>query len=101
MSEAEIKEQIASILKEHSVKASDLDAFASQLIWRIGRLTEDGPVTVRIGLASSVASFADLPRLKTATDAELEQAAREGNLRVEWVGAMPQGSGKSTGKGAA
>ena len=70
-----------------------LEALAPLLVWRIGRTTDDGPVTVRVGLASAAALFAELPRLKTVTDAELEVAGREGELRVEWIGHAPEGRG--------
>ena len=70
-----------------------LEALAPLLVWRIGRATDEGPVTVRVGLASSAGLFAELPRLKTVGDAELEAAAREGELRVEWVGHALEGAG--------
>ena len=52
----------------------------------MGRNGDEGPVTVRVGYFGSAALFADLPRLKSVTDAELEEAAVSGELRVEWVG---------------
>lgn len=67
-----------------------LDELASNLLWRIGRASEDGPVTVRVGLASSAPLFNELPRLRSATDAEVEAAVRESSLRVEWVGPRPR-----------
>ena len=70
-----------------------LEALAPLLVWRIGRTTDDGPVTVRVGLASAAPLFAELPRLKTVTDAELEVAGREGGLNVEWIGHAPEGAG--------
>lgn len=63
-----------------------LDALAGQLVWRIGRVSDEGPVTVRVGLARSTAAFAELPRLRNASDAELEEAVASGHIRVEWVG---------------
>lgn len=66
-----------------------LEALAGQLVWRIGRLSEEAPVTVRVGLASSVALFNELPKLRNATDSEIEAAVREKTIRVEWVGRMP------------
>jgi hypothetical protein len=66
--------------------ASLLDALAGQLVWRIGRASEDGPLTVRVGLASSAPAFAELPRLRSASDAELREAIDAGEIRVEWVG---------------
>lgn len=69
-----------------AVDPERLQALAGQLVWRIGRVSEEGPVTVRVGLASSAQLFADLPRLRSASDAELELALEQGELRVEWVG---------------
>lgn len=67
-----------------------LDELASNLLWRIGRVSDDGPVTVRVGLASSASLFSELPRLRSASDAEVEAAIHEGSLRVEWVGTRPR-----------
>lgn len=66
--------------------AERLEALAGQLVWRIGRVSDEGPVTVRLGLASSAPLFAELPRLRSATDAELQAALDEDEVRVEWVG---------------
>lgn len=72
--------------RAEAVDPQMLDALAGQLVWRIGRVSEEGPVTVRVGLARSTAAFADLPRLRNASDAELEEALASGHIRVEWVG---------------
>ena len=64
----------------------DIDDLAGSLLWRIGRLSDDSPVTVRVGFATSAAAFGELPRLRNATDEELVHAIEEGQLRVEWVG---------------
>jgi hypothetical protein len=66
-----------------------LENLAGSLVWRIGRLTEDAPLTVRIGLASSIRLFNDLPKLRSANDNEIETAMREKDFRIEWVGRMP------------
>jgi hypothetical protein len=66
-----------------------LENLAGNLVWRIGRLTEDAPLTVRIGLASSIRLFNDLPKLRSANDSEIETAMREKDFRIEWVGRMP------------
>ena len=68
-----------------------LEDLASNLLWRIGRVSDDGPVTVRVGLASSAQLFQELPRLRSASDAEVEAAIQEGSLRVEWIGARLRG----------
>ena len=75
--------------------ASDeqLEHLAGSLLWRIGRAVDDGPVTVRVGLASAAPLFAELPRLRAATDQEVEAAVRSGDVQVEWVG--PRAAGRS------
>jgi len=67
-----------------------LDELASNLLWRIGRVSDDGPVTVRVGLASSADLFQTLPRLRSASDSELEAAISEATLEVEGVGDRPK-----------
>lgn len=69
-----------------AIDPASLDSLAGQLVWRIGRAAEDAPVTVRVGLASAASAFAELPRLRNATDAELRDAIDAGEVRVEWVG---------------
>lgn len=73
------------------VDGATLDALAGQLVWRIGRVSDDAPVTVRVGLARSTPAFADLPRLRSASEAELEEALAQGRVRVEWVGGRGRG----------
>lgn len=63
---------------------------AAQLLWRIGRTSDDAPVTVRVGFASSAALFDEMPRLRGISDADLEAAVADGSLRVEWVGYRPE-----------
>ena len=65
---------------------AQVDSLAGSLLWRIGRAFEDGPITVRVGLASAAPLFAELPRLRTASDQEIEAAIHEGDVQVEWVG---------------
>lgn len=72
-----------------SSENDQLMQLASQLVWRVGRLGDDGPLTVRVGFATSAATFAELPRLKNVTDAEVEAAIQAGTIRVEWVGNRP------------
>jgi hypothetical protein len=69
-----------------SDRAEHLDALASSLLWRIGRAYDDGPVTVRVGLASAAPLFAELPRLRAASDQEVEAAVASGDVAIEWVG---------------
>ena len=80
---------LENILASVGLSEAEVDALAGSLVWRVGRLSEDGPVTVRVGLASSVPVFNDLPKLRSASDSELSAAVQEGNVRVEWVGRAP------------
>lgn len=89
MTEAELKTRLSESLAGTGLEEAGLEALAAQLVWRIGRLSDEAPVTVRVGLASSAALFAELPRLHGASEAEIEAAIREDNLRVEWVGRVP------------
>lgn len=72
-----------------SFEAKPLETLAGNLVWRIGRLSDDAPLTVRIGLASSIKLFNDLPKLRSANDNEIEAAMKEKNFRIEWVGRVP------------
>lgn len=69
--------------------SQQLETLAGSLVWRVGRLTNEAPLTIRIGLASSVSLFNDLPKLRTATDAEVDAAIKTKDFRIEWVGRMP------------
>lgn len=91
MSEAYVNERLTETLADIGVEASAVEELASQLLWRIGRVSEEGPVTVRVGLASSADLFQQLPRLRSASDAEIETAVRDDMLRVEWVGPRLRG----------
>lgn len=86
MSEADVKRVLVSALSEQGLAEESIEGLASQLLWRVGRVSDDTPVTVRVGFAGGAALFADLPRLRSASDAEIEEAIEEGSLRVEWVG---------------
>ena len=81
--------ELEQLLSESGLSEESLDALAGNLVWRIGRLTEDAPITVRVGLASSVPLFNDLPRLRNASESEIEAAIQEDEVRVEWVGRAP------------
>lgn len=88
--DAELPDQETPAPEPVGVQADLLDELASNLLWRIGRVSDDGPVTVRVGLASSADLFQTLPRLRSASDVEVEAAINEATLRVEWVGARPR-----------
>jgi hypothetical protein len=72
---------------------AQLEALAGALLWRIGRAYDDGPLTVRLGFASAAPLFAELPRLRPASDLEVEIALQSGDVTVEWVG--PRGTARS------
>ena len=90
MSRSDLEQRTMERLEGTGVSSEDLDALASQLLWRVGRVADDGPVTVRVGFATSASLFADLPKLRSASDAEIEQSVQDGTLRVEWVGYRPR-----------
>lgn len=89
MSEMDLAKQLGGTLTDLGLDAEQFEALAAGLVWRVGRLSDEGPLTVRIGLATSASRFAELPRLKAASDAELTEAAQAGDIRVEWVGHFP------------
>lgn len=90
MSEADLNNHLSKVLQGLEVDPASFDAFASQLVWRIGRTSEDAPLTIRVGLATSTPQFEDLPKLHNASDAEMEAAMNEQDYRVEWVGRFPE-----------
>ena len=90
MVDQDVSRRIKAALDEQGLSPEVLDALASQLVWRIGRTSDDAPVTIRVGFATSAHLFAELPRLRSASDAELEEAVQSGELRVEWVGLKPR-----------
>lgn len=81
-----VSSQIAEVLAESGVDQETVADLAGSLVWRIGRLSDDAPVTVRLGTAQGLQQFSELPRLRNATDQELEEAITDGSLKVEWVG---------------
>jgi hypothetical protein len=94
MSEANVRDRTREVLAASGLDAAALEDLAGQLVWRIGRVSDDGPVTVRVALASSAALFQELPRLRTASDNEIEAAVDDNSLRVEWVGVRPRSGGE-------
>lgn len=68
-----------------TVAPAVLDGLGSHLVWKIGREETSGRIVVRVGYATATRSFADLPRLHGASDPELAEAARNGELVVEWI----------------
>ena len=86
MTDALVAHRLRDALLDRGLEVESIEDLAGSLLWRIGRLSEDGPVTVRVGFATSAAAFGELPRLRNATDDEIVTAVEEGQLRVEWVG---------------
>ena len=86
MADTPFHQHMLQNLQDTGLTDADVAALAGQLVWRIGRLADDGPVTVRVGLASSVGLFNELPKLRNASENEIEAAVAEGDIRVEWVG---------------
>ena len=67
------------------VAAGMLEGLSNQLVWKIGKEEGSERVVVRVGYASATPSFRELPRLRSATDTEMAEAARNGDLVVEWI----------------
>lgn len=66
--------------------AAQLESLGGQLVWRIGKgEAGEGEVVVRLGYASATPRFAHLPKLRSASDAELRDAMERGAVVVEWV----------------
>lgn len=83
---SDVSARVRDALGELGLAAEALEDLAGALLWRIGRAADEGPVTVRVGFATSAALFAELPRLRNATEEELAAAIDADELRVEWVG---------------
>ena len=64
---------------------STLESLGGQLVWRIGKDDVSDDVVVRLGFASATPRFAHLPRLRSATDQELQAALDAGSVVIEWV----------------
>ena len=86
MTETAIKELTQQAIAKQGLDNDVLEALSSPLLWRIGRSIDEKSLVIRVGLASSAALFADLPKLKGASDLEVEVALKTGNFQVEWVG---------------
>lgn len=89
MSHESLAARIGEAASEAGIDAEQLANLAGSLVWRIGRLSDDEPVTVRIGMTQAVQQFAELPRLRNASDQELSEAVSAGELKVEWIGPRP------------
>lgn len=65
--------------------AQGLEALGGQLVWRIGKDETTDEVVVRVGFASATPRFSHLPRLRSASDAELQAALQGGRVVTEWI----------------
>lgn len=83
---SDVTARVRETLGELGLAAEALEDLAGALLWRMGRAADDGPVTVRVGFATSAALFAELPRLRNATEEELAASIEADELHVEWVG---------------
>jgi hypothetical protein len=67
------------------VPRAQLEGLGNQLVWKMGRDEITERIVVRVGYASATGSFRDLPKLRGATDTEIADAAKSGELIVEWI----------------
>ena len=67
------------------VNLAVLEGLSNQLVWKIGKEEGSERVVVRLGYASATGSFRELPKLRGATDTEVADAAKLGELVVEWI----------------
>ena len=84
--QTDAEQKIADLLEQTGLSDKTLTGLAANLVWRVGRAADDAPVTVRVGLATNVGLFSELPKLRSASEAEIQEAIAEDNVRVEWVG---------------
>ena len=62
-----------------------LEHLGGHLVWRVGKHEASEDVIVRLGYASATPRFAHLPRLRSASDEELQEALDSGRIVIEWV----------------
>ncbi|MDE0527943.1 MAG: DUF3248 domain-containing protein [Truepera sp.] len=86
MTEQALKAMVREALRGRGLSDKQVDNLGEQLLWRIGREGDEGPLTVRVGLASSAPLFAEMSRLRSASEAEILMAVESKAIRVEWVG---------------
>ncbi|PYE48703.1 DUF3248 domain-containing protein [Deinococcus yavapaiensis] len=66
--------------------AEQLESLGGHLVWRLGKHEGRDEVVVRVGFASATPRFAHLPKLHSASEAELKDALASGTIVIEWVG---------------
>ena len=80
----QLSPQLAS-LDALGIEALGIETLGGQLVWRIGKDDLSDDVVVRLGYASATPRFAHLPRLRSASDQELQAALEAGQINIEWV----------------
>ncbi len=73
------------IIPESRVLREQLETLGNQLVWKIGKDELTERIIVRVAYANATQSFRDLPKLRSATDAEIAAAAKDNLLVVEWI----------------
>lgn len=68
-----------------SALIEQLEGLGTQLVWRIGKADGQDSVVVRLGYATATPRFAHLPRLRSASDSDLQEALSRNTVRIEWV----------------
>ncbi len=86
MTETELKEFVEQAMTKQGLDSDTLEALGSQLLWRIGQSFDKQSLIIRVGLAKSASLFAELPKLRGASDLDVEMALKTGDFEVEWVG---------------
>ena len=77
--------QVISTPEIPPVNLAVLEGLSNQLVWKIGKEEGSERVVVRVGYASATGSFRELPKLRGAIDTEVADAAKLGELVVEWI----------------
>ena len=77
--------ETAAAIPETRVLREQLETLGNQLVWKIGKDEVSENIIVRVGYADATQSFRDLPKLRSASDAEIAAAAKESALTVEWI----------------
>ncbi len=67
------------------VLAEQLESLGGNLVWRVGKHEVGEEIVVRLGYASKAPRFAHLPRLRSASDVEVQAALERGQIVIEWV----------------
>ena len=80
----QLSPQLAN-LDAQGAEALGVETLGGQLVWRIGKDDLSDDVVVRLGYASATPRFAHLPRLRSASDQELQAALEAGQINIEWV----------------